>query len=70
MTVNASSVRSSCSAGDGQSMPAGTSFIASPEPRPRNARPGARNSSVAAFCATTTGVYRWTIAVTALPSST
>lgn len=56
MIVSASSVRASCSAGDGQSMPAGTSFIASPDPAPRNARPGYIASMVATCWATTTGL--------------
>ena len=51
-----SSVRASCSAVSGQSMPAGTSFIASLEPTPRNARPGNMTSRVAICCATTTGL--------------
>ena len=56
MIVSASAVRRSCSAVSGQSMPAGTSFIASLEPTPRNARPGNIASSVATCCATTTGL--------------
>lgn len=56
MIVSASSVRSSCSLTAGHLIPAGTSFIASPEPTPRNARPGHRDSSVATCCATTTGL--------------
>ena len=56
MIVSASSVRASCSAGAGQSRPAGTSFIASLEPTPMNARPGNSASSVATCWATTTGL--------------
>jgi hypothetical protein len=41
---------------DGQRIPAGTSFIASPDPTPRNARPGQSASSVATCWATTTGL--------------
>jgi hypothetical protein len=69
MIVSASSVRASCSSGDGQSKPAGISFIASLDPTPRNVRPGARISRVAICCATTTGLYRCTTPVTALPRS-
>ncbi len=56
MIVSASSVRASCSSGDGQLMPAGTSFIASPLPTPRKTRCGASTPSVAICCATTTGL--------------
>ena len=56
MISSASAVRCSCSAVSGHAMPAGTSFIASLEPTPRNARPGASASSVATCCASTTGL--------------
>jgi len=56
MMCSASSVRFSCSPTSGQSTPHGISFIASLEPTPRNARPGASCSSVAICCATTTGL--------------
>jgi hypothetical protein len=56
MIVSASSVRSSCSETGGHRISAGTSFIASPEPTPMNARPGYRLSIVAICCATTTGL--------------
>jgi hypothetical protein len=56
MIVRASSVRRSCSPVSGHSIPAGTSFIASLEPTPRNARPGNIVSSVASCWATTTGL--------------
>lgn len=69
MMISASSVRASCSSVDGQARPAGASFIASDEPTPRNARPRASSSSVAACCATTTGLERWTMPVTAVPSA-
>lgn len=55
MIVSASSRRSSCPCGSGQSMPSGASFRASPEPTPRNARPGFITSSVAMNWATSAG---------------
>jgi hypothetical protein len=67
MIWSASSVRRSCSAVSGQSMPAGTSFMASLEPAPRKARPGNITSSVASCWATTTGLYRHTRPVTPVP---
>ena len=56
MISSASSIRSTCSPTGGQSMPQGDSFSDSPEPMPRNARPGNSSSSVAKNCATTAGL--------------
>ena len=67
MISSASSIRSTCSATGGQSMPQGDSFRDSPEPMPRNARPGKSSSTVAANWATTAGLWRWTGAVTPVP---
>ena len=56
ISATASRRRSRRSPAPGQSTPVGaTSFIASPEPRPRKMRPGARQPSVAKACATTAG---------------
>jgi len=52
---SASSMRSTCSATSGQSIPVGVSFSASPDPIPRNARPAYISSSVANACATIAG---------------
>ena len=50
-------------------MPQGTSFRASPEPTPRNARPGFSSSTVAMNCAAVAGLCRYTGAVTPVPSA-
>ena len=55
MISSASSMRSTCSPTEGQSMPHGVSFSDSPEPMPRKARPGNIDSSVANAWATTAG---------------
>ena len=48
-------MRSTCSAGDGHSAPSGDSLSDSPEPMPRNGRPGNSASSVAHAWAMSTG---------------
>jgi hypothetical protein len=55
MNPSASSMRAIWSAGDGQSSPTGTSLSASPEPIPRNGRPGNSRSSVIHACAISAG---------------
>ena len=69
MISSASSMRAICSATGGQSMPHGDSFSDSPEPMPRNARPGHISSIVAMNCATVAGLWRNTGAVTPVPSA-
>ena len=55
MIDNASSMRAIWSPTDGQSSPIGTSFSASPDPIPRNGRPGNSRSSVTHACAIRAG---------------
>ena len=65
---SASSMRATCSLGDGQGSPTGTSLSASPEPMPRNMRPGNSRSSVAHACAIRPGWKRAPGGVTPVPS--
>jgi hypothetical protein len=69
MISSASSMRAICSGTGGQSMPQGDSLSDSPDPRPRNARPGHISSMVAMNCATVVGLWRNTGAVTPVPSA-
>jgi hypothetical protein len=55
MIDSASSSRAIWSSTGGQSSPSGTSLSASPEPMPRNGRPGNSRSSVIHACAIITG---------------
>ena len=70
MISSASCMRLTCSPGSGQSIPAGDSLSDSPEPIPMNALPGLSSSSVANACATITGLWRKTGAVTPVPMRT
>jgi hypothetical protein len=69
MISSASSMRAICSPAEGQSIPQGDSLSASPEPTPRNARPGQSSSTVATNWATVAGWCRNTGAVTPVPSA-
>ena len=55
MIDSASSIRAIWSSTGGQSSPTGTSLSASPEPIPRNGRPGNIRSSVIHACAISAG---------------